>query len=100
MPSIFCIIEEFLTEIKNDLNIDTTFNIKITITETIEIEDNPEQCLALVTNTINGKKTDPYQCTRLRRFGIFCGLHYNRVNQFIPIKKHKETLTKHYYISV
>jgi len=99
MPSIICIIEDFLTEIKQDFNIDTTFNVKITLIETIEVEENPEQCLALVTNIVNGKKTEPYQCTRQRRYDIFCGLHHNRVNQFVPIKKHKETLTTHYYVS-
>jgi hypothetical protein len=99
MPSIIASIEDFITEIKQDFNIDTTFNVKIILTETIDVEENPHQCLALVTNIINGKKTEPYQCTRQRRYEHFCGLHHNRINQFVPIKKHKETLTTNYYIS-
>jgi hypothetical protein len=99
MPSIIGTIEDFIDEIKQDFNINTSFNIKITITQTIEVEDNPDQCLALVTNMLNDKQTQPYQCTRIRRHGIFCGLHYNRKTDFIPIQKHLETHNTYYYIS-
>jgi hypothetical protein len=99
MPSIIGTIEDFIDEIKQDFNINTTFNVKITITETVEVEDNPEQCLALVTNIFNGNKTEPYQCTRTRRHGVFCGLHYNRKTDFIHIQKHLETLNTYHHIS-
>jgi hypothetical protein len=99
MPSIIATIQDFIEEIKTDFNIDTIFNVKITITETVEIENNPEQCLALVTNMLNDKKTEPYQCTRIRRYGMFCGLHHNRKNQFVPIQKHIETHNTYYNVS-
>ena len=37
MTSILGSLQDFADEIKNDYNIDTTFNVKITIVETIEL---------------------------------------------------------------
>ncbi len=50
----------------------------------IDNNDNGDYCLAVVNNNITGKK---YQCTRKRKFGHFCGLHYSRKNNFSMISK-------------
>jgi hypothetical protein len=100
MTSILGSLQDFADEIKNDYNIDTTFNVKITIVETIELIKNPDQCIALVTNFTNGVKAEPYQCTRTRRFGMFCGLHHNRKNDFVPVQKYLETRKHDYNITL
>tara|TARA_Y200000002_G_C22459631_1_gene569849 strand:- start:135 stop:659 length:525 start_codon:yes stop_codon:yes gene_type:complete len=52
------------------------YNVKIT-----ENTSNNYNCLAIVLNN-NGLK---YQCTRKKKHGQFCGLHYNRKNLFNTI---------------
>jgi hypothetical protein len=100
MTSVILILQNFIDNVKKDFNINTKFNIKIKLIETIEIIKNPDQCLALVcNNTNNGKNKEEYQCTRKKRFGMFCGLHHNRKSEFVPIQKHIETLETNYYVS-
>ena len=99
MTSIIGNLQDFIQEVKADHNINTIFNITITLIETIEVIKNPDQCIALVTNITNGNKNEPYQCTRTRRYGMFCGLHHNRKNDFVPIEKYIETRKYDYYLS-
>lgn len=99
MTSIIGIFQDFIEDIKTHYNIDITFNIVVTIIETVELIKNPDQCIALVTNMNNSKRDEPYQCTRTKKFGMFCGLHYNRKNEFLPIQKYIETHKYNYYIT-
>jgi hypothetical protein len=98
MPSIVCEIENFITSIKKQYDLNTNFNVVITSIETVEVIKNPNQCIALVSNVINGKKVDSYQCTRNKKYGMFCGLHYNRKSDFVPIETHIQTNKKHTHL--
>ena len=54
------------------------------------------QCRALVSN-INGKE---YRCTRKKKFGDFCGLHFNRKNNFRSIKSNTIVNIKNFSLNL
>jgi hypothetical protein len=100
MPSIITDIENFVLSIKEKYDINTKYNIVITSIETVEVIKNPNQCIALVSNIVNGKKIDSYQCTRNKKYGMFCGLHYNRKSDFVPIETFVQTNKKHIHLNL
>ena len=74
----------FLEQLRKHIRVSETNINKITIHIGV-IDDYSSgqcQCRALV-NNVNGKE---YRCTRKKKFGDFCGLHFNRKNSFKSIK--------------
>ena len=59
-----------------------------------------EMAIADFGGTVNGKKIDSYQCTRNKKYGMFCGLHYNRKSDFVPIETFVQTNKKHIHLNL
>lgn len=81
------------------LQCDTVYNQNITLSIESISENELGRCICIVEN-LNGTK---HRCTRNKKFGDICGLHYNRKNNFKTIyndttssnkKKYTITLVK------
>jgi hypothetical protein len=85
--------EDYGTEIDEYGSID----IRIIAVEVDEHHEENENCIALVRNVANGQ---PYQCTRKKRFGDFCGLHTSKNTQFTAIHQFRKEKKKVYKLSM
>ncbi len=75
-------IDKFVKRLEqsNNLDINEFKNIKINIkTSDITNTADNSRCLAIVDCP---ESKESYQCTRKQKYGLFCGLHYDKKNTF------------------
>jgi copper(I)-binding protein len=94
--SILGDLTEFLALVKTDcyvpdMEILPDIHMRVVITETVRDKDQlySDQCVAMVQPLVNGVKAAPYQCTRRKKHGHYCGLHNNKQTQFVHVSEYR-----------
>lgn len=102
--SIIGDLSEFLSLIKTDFYTEDELlpdvHMRIVVTETKKEPENCSQCVAMVRNVVDGVQQAPYQCTRKKKYGDYCGLHAGRQTQFTHISEYRNEKRKIYYIKL
>lgn len=92
-------IELFIVLLNNHgaLQCDSVFNKTININIECITENSSDKCICIVDN-VNGTK---HRCTRAKKFGDLCGLHFKRKNTFKTIYNEDSiSKTKTYTLSL
>ena len=90
---LYNLTEEYGSEIEQYGMID----IRVIAIEVDEHQEENDKCIALVRNAGYGQ---PYQCTRKKRYGDYCGLHSSKNTHFTAISQFRKEKRKIYKLSM
>jgi hypothetical protein len=95
-------LSEFLSTIREDFGSEISsipsIDIRVIAIEIDETQEENDRCVAIVRNIDNGIHAQPYQCTRRKRFGDFCGLHSSKQTNFTAVHQYRKEKRRVYKI--
>lgn len=108
--SILGDLSDFLSEIKTDFYDSHTaypvdvsmsdIHMRIIATDTKKDTEENDYCVAMVRNIVNGEQQKPYQCTRKKKHGHYCGLHAGKQTQFTHISDYRKEKREIFYLKL
>ncbi len=97
-------LSEFLSCVKSDFYTESDkipdIHMRIIAIETIKEKEDNGYCVAMVRNVVDGVQQPPYQCTRRKKHGDYCGLHAGRQSQFTHVNEYRKEKRKIYHVKL